>query len=925
MPFQCPDCKTTLSTPQGVQPKFCSNCGSSLSTVTATTPDLLNDETMTVQPQRQATPSIVYETTPEAPQKIGPFIIGDQLGQGGMGVVYSARHEETDRMVAIKILPGHIFSEDLIERFKREGQIAASISHPRSTFIYEAGEHDGQLYIAMELMGGGTLKDVVREEGPLPVNRAVDFILDMIDGLRAAHRVGVIHRDLKPSNCFVDEDGRVKIGDYGLSKSVIADTAGLTQTGAFMGTPQFAAPEQIKSSELDERTDIYAIGCTLFYLLTGQPPFAGNAAQVIASIASDRAPRLVTLDKTIPRELDRVVSQTLEKDPDKRPVNLLELREFLLPYSSSGASMANVGRRMAAFIVDIAITSVSVNVLATMLTMFFMFSQISLSDAQRLLYAQISAGAIQILFTISYFAILESRYGKTIGKWLMGVRVVGANSESPHFGRALLRSSILPGLTWMLSIVPPLIWNALSLEAFSDNDLTDMMIRSQIFSTISWLPLILCCISMRASNGLRGIHEFISGTRTVELAGAVVEKRLENVPVTVASSSAPREQNRFTVQGTLGARENGNIEFGQDTQLERNVWMFANCELIRNDRKRLMRREDLSRPTRLRMLHYEAQEQELVVFEAIRGAPILEVIQNRRNTQWQNVRSLLSDLATELSQAVEDETLPDFLQTDQVWVTESGELKLLDCPLRKQNSPRNETTDQTSSEPEARAVSLLRDIMEGLIDRIVLPGHIIDYYRDLLAKDRNLKTLQWSSETLRDSSAKPSKWTWDDRTAVLGTSFGVECGATYTTGVIASLALGWLLPGLAYEGLTLFWFLSFCLLIWLGWHFRGGPVFGLAGVEVRTRKDMQPASRWRCALRTAIVWLPVSLALYTLVVQIRINIQSMSDPPSIYFSVGLTLISIVAWFTALSGGLFSIFNPARGIQDFLVGTILVRR
>ncbi len=178
MQLQCPECESTLPIARGVRPKFCSNCGANISTITSAISNANIAETMTVQPQSGSTQPIFYEAQHTAPQQIGPFIIGDQLGQGGMGVVYSATHEETERTVAVKILAGHIFSEELIERFKREGQIAASISHPRSTFIYEAGEHDGQLYIAMELMGGGTLKDVVREAGALPVNRAVDYILD---------------------------------------------------------------------------------------------------------------------------------------------------------------------------------------------------------------------------------------------------------------------------------------------------------------------------------------------------------------------------------------------------------------------------------------------------------------------------------------------------------------------------------------------------------------------------------------------------------------------------------------------------------------------------------------------------------------------------------------------------------------------------
>lgn len=153
MELQCPECKSSLTVSAEGPPKFCSNCGMSLSTVTATIENRPAGETLTIQPRSDSTPTFIVEESPGVPTKIGPFHLGDRLGQGGMGVVYSGAHEDTGRKVAVKILPGHIYSEDLIERFKREGQIAASISHPRSTFVYEAGEHDGQLYIAMELMG----------------------------------------------------------------------------------------------------------------------------------------------------------------------------------------------------------------------------------------------------------------------------------------------------------------------------------------------------------------------------------------------------------------------------------------------------------------------------------------------------------------------------------------------------------------------------------------------------------------------------------------------------------------------------------------------------------------------------------------------------------------------------------------------------
>ena len=326
MPIQCPNCKQELSTEGRAAPRFCSQCGFPLGDQSTE-----HEFAATIGPTKavSSTPVDFAETrsiggTSERitvlPKGsfVGPFQIVRTLGQGGMGTVYEATHTKTAQTVALKLLSRSVRStEEIVQRFQRESQIAASINHPRSTFVYQAGQHEGQFYITMELMTGGTLTDVVKKEGPIPFDRAVDYILDIISGLRAAHQAGIVHRDLKPANCFVEHSGRVKIGDFGLAKSFLSDSS-LTQTGQFMGTPQYAAPEQLRSSEVDERADIYAIGGTLFFLLTGRAPFVGNAAQVIASISTDPAPKVDTLVE-VPRELSRLVQQTLEKDPARRP------------------------------------------------------------------------------------------------------------------------------------------------------------------------------------------------------------------------------------------------------------------------------------------------------------------------------------------------------------------------------------------------------------------------------------------------------------------------------------------------------------------------------------------------------------------------------------------------------------------------------
>ena len=190
-----------------------------------------------------------------------------------MGTVHEAEDSRTGRKVAIKIIaPGYVESQGAVDRFRQEGRLASALAHPRCVFVLEADEDDdGRPFIAMELMTGDTLQDLVEKGGPLAVGDAVAKILDVVEGLREAHRLGLIHRDVKPSNCFLDSDGRVKVGDFGLSKSQVS-SANLTRTGAFLGTPLYASPEQVKVEPLDGRTDVYSSAATLFFLLTAGLP-----------------------------------------------------------------------------------------------------------------------------------------------------------------------------------------------------------------------------------------------------------------------------------------------------------------------------------------------------------------------------------------------------------------------------------------------------------------------------------------------------------------------------------------------------------------------------------------------------------------------------------------------------------------------------
>jgi serine/threonine protein kinase len=262
---RCPRCggRLPLDTPE----RLCPAC---LFAVAASPASALTGE--------EPTPLTVAPGTSQEPprltpgQSFGPYRIRRILGRGGMGDVYEAELLEQGRRVALKVLSRPLAGPQDRARFLREGQLAASLNHPHTVYIFGNEEIAGTPTIVMELLPSGTLKERVKEHGPLPPTEAVDAILQVIAGLDAMHAAGVLHRDIKPANCFVDGDGTVKVGDFGLSISTLAWDVRLTATGTFHGTPQFAPPEQLKGETLDARADIHAVGATLYYLLTGRRP-----------------------------------------------------------------------------------------------------------------------------------------------------------------------------------------------------------------------------------------------------------------------------------------------------------------------------------------------------------------------------------------------------------------------------------------------------------------------------------------------------------------------------------------------------------------------------------------------------------------------------------------------------------------------------
>jgi len=259
---------------------------------------------------------------------MGNYVVLDKIGQGGMGQVYRARHSRMNREVALKVLPS-VFtkSEDAVRRFQREVQAAARLNHANIVTAYDADESDGLHFLVMEYVQGCDLSELVREKGPLPLGRVIEYTVQTAKGLGYAHSEGIVHRDVKPSNLLLDSKGTVKILDMGLARfeqqargTDTTEEARMTQTGQVMGTVDYMSPEQAMNARAaDQQSDIYSLGCTFFYLLTGRPVYGGESlTERLMAHSTKEIPSLSKLRKDVPPALDKIFQKMVAKQTKDR-------------------------------------------------------------------------------------------------------------------------------------------------------------------------------------------------------------------------------------------------------------------------------------------------------------------------------------------------------------------------------------------------------------------------------------------------------------------------------------------------------------------------------------------------------------------------------------------------------------------------------
>jgi serine/threonine protein kinase len=580
----------------------------------------------------------------------GGYRVVRRLGSGGFAEVWEAEHIETGRRVALKTMTGpRAHSPEALARFKREGRLAASLNHPHCVFVFSAEQIDGYPTIAMELMAGGTLQDEISELGRIPPKQAVDYVLDAIDGLDAARAAGLIHRDVKPSNCFIGERGIVKIGDFGISKTLDADPQ-LTQTGAFVGTPVYASPEQVRGQALDFRGDIYSLGATLYVLLAGAPPFGeGSAGEVLARVlTADPAP-IPRTGIEVPKALEHVVRRMMAKDPAKRYQSYGSVRAALLPFSSHGLSPASLALRFCASLVDTAI------LLPITLSLNLRFALGSFESVP--LIAQLLLNP-----SLYYFVLSDWYWGKTLGKHLVGLRVTTTRGAPPGFLQSCFRSAIL----FSLAGLPALFAVAFGLP-------TRLIALAAVFGYV--LPLL----TMRGRNGYAGVHELLTGTRVM----AIFKRDTAALPAQALSGSPFLGPSTligpYRPMQTLWKADDEELIVAEDDLLKRTVWVHRYSEGTPTFSTASLA---ATRPGRLRWLtgsraakgHWDA-------YEAPRGIALADWVKQRGRLSWKEMRPILTAVAYELGQR-DAKTDRLHVSADHVWIDSSGDAKLLDFPMQ---------------------------------------------------------------------------------------------------------------------------------------------------------------------------------------------------------------------------------------------------
>ena len=362
------------------------------------------------------------------------YRIEEKIGEGAMGTVYRAHDEGLDRKVAVKVLrTGASALTMRVDRFFQEARAAARVNHPNLTHVHYVGGDGSYRFFAMEYVDGDSLDDYITASEPIDLSAGLKILIQAASGLAAAHEAGIVHRDVKPSNILLRPDGRVKITDFGLSKSIAVDVA-QSQEGLVMGTPLYMSPEQCRGQEVDARADIYGLGLTGWAMFVGQAPFPGpNLTDVLTDQMNTPLPALTSRRTDLSPSVERVFQRMCAKAPEDRPASMEEVVEMLEACQPRAVHPAPIVARAVAVGIDLTAA------LVAMMSITFVL-QWALGGGP---LPDILPPTLMSFLLVFMTVVGEARYQMTLGKWFLNLCVRASDgSEAPRRAyvlRALIR------------------------------------------------------------------------------------------------------------------------------------------------------------------------------------------------------------------------------------------------------------------------------------------------------------------------------------------------------------------------------------------------------------------------------------------------------------------------------------------------------
>lgn len=884
----CPRCGASV--PSGASAQLCPACllsGALDETLEAAEATVTTGSEGVPMPERSFT---------RFPCEFGPYRLLGLLGRGGMGAVYEAEHVATGRRVALKMLGRRMDSPEVRQRFLREGRLAARVNHPHSLYVFGSEAVDGQPVITMEIASAGTLKDVLKQRGPLPVSEAVDAMLDVIDGLEAAAAVGVLHRDIKPSNCFVGPDGSVKVGDFGLSVSTLEQTDSFaTAHGIILGTPSYASPEQLRGDEVDVRTDVYSVGATLFTLLTNRAPFEGaNPVQVVANVMNQKPRPAGHFRPGLPGGLETVIARCLTKEPEGRFADYAALRKALLPFSSREPEPASMKARVLSGWIDY--------LLALLVPYLILMLWVRGSDFHlRPLVDRDLASAkyyfVFLGFSLLYFTIAEGLWGRGLGKRLRGLRVIRTNGGVPGPGRALIR--ILTPMLAIESVRIPLLLATIHVPDMNSFRSADILLYNLITNACAWIPVLLT-LGARRENRYATVWDRLSGTRVIVEPTGVIRREGQ---VGVVAEQPPARAGCMGPFAVVNDIVPGEWVQATDPVLRRSIWLWR-----ASDDGPSPARRHVARPGRLRWLQsVHTEDGEWDAFEAPAGTPLTTRLREDGPAPWSRLRHWLHDLASELWAASGDRTLPATSSLDHIWITADGRAMLLE---RAWPAAGGTAAERIPVQDLAGQQRLLQAVARHT-DADRLPLHARPALQNLA--EGRFERLSFLAGTLRGLLDRPTEVGRGLRATSLfmlpvyiwllifvgchEAQAGADEGSVWWGALLASTMI--LLAALAVAQLLEVPFRSTA----------SQSICRLAVVGAGGRKAGRGILLWRWA----VVWLPLLLPLA--------GIRVLTNP-----AAGAFPLFVFGWLAIWLGAVaWTVVHPGRGLHDLLAGTRVVRQ